>query len=383
MRRTVCFAVIAAALTTVAVRAQIAIPSTFLICISASGTGSDCYLPGLSGGQRYSVTSTLAVERPVTVWGDRGATVTALERDSPFPDLMISLNVSNSEVYRMDFYGGGVPPSYSTSAEDVGSGGDNNEIAFCNFYDSPGYSIDSGGSAALIAYNTSYWAGFLAVRSGGTGATILGNDIEYGGGDGLILDGYANNTVTSNYLYNNTWNYTIFNISGGQMDIEDLVNSVTASTNFFQFDASDVPWTSNCCWTGGIESHGAYVYLYNNSSAGHTGAGIYFWGGTYADVRGYDPTTQDSGGDSWANTYDGVAFTNVSSVNLDDVNSQSNGYYGIRLQPNGTATTVNWSSTYGLTTYNSLGACAYDTSTGGSITAASGSAPDPSCTRIY
>jgi hypothetical protein len=146
-------------------------------------------------------------------------------------------------------------------------------------------------------------------------------------GESGILGEMTNVTITENVFTNNHSNTVPFDDSGGQIDLTVCTKNALIWKNTFQ-DGSVGP---NGTTADGIELHGTYISVIDNTVKNNSGGGIFMDGVQHILISNSDPTTGNFG-----NGQSGIEIAHSSStfrttewITLDSAISTRNAEYGI------------------------------------------------------
>jgi len=146
-------------------------------------------------------------------------------------------------------------------------------------------------------------------------------------GEGALLAEVTNLQILENVFTNNHSNTIPFGDNDGQIDLTVCTKDVLISKNTFQ-DGSQSP---NGTTADGIELHGTYIDVIDNTVKNNSGGGIEMDGVQHILIKNSDPKTGNFG-----NGLSGIEIAHSSStfrptewITVDSAISTGNGQYGI------------------------------------------------------
>jgi len=356
MNRQTVLLLLGLALTAALCSAQVPVPSSFITCISASGSGNCELAPNI-----YTVPSELVVGRSNFTIRGTGATrsSTSLRRSvaNLYPILRVpsgySVAIENLEFdgYRAIFYGDCPPdnlPVFDLDVEGTAA------VSNVNFKSAPGH-------AARLTWGQIVGSSFTWSRSTGLmlGRVIAGSPPQYIGNGSVYasdfsrsgtaainVQGAGGSRVSGNLLWENRYEMPD-GIGGGQLYLEQGSGNVTVDENTIDgnnWQTGSTP-INGCAppstpqLASGVEAYGSDLYFYNNSIARHTSVGMGFTGVTNITVSGNNPYCSSCVTNNpkyvQLNKAFGIWFYNAlasnSGVTLDHVRSVSNDWDGVNI----------------------------------------------------
>lgn len=345
------------------------IPSSFLICISSSGSGV-CTLPVGT----YTVTSTLHVMRNnvYVTGGSSDPYATTLQRDpgtlglnsilqidSGYTGVVVedltfdgnrfsSVRLPNGASINCD--GSGAFPWPLGTYDIVGQSGSMSTLINDNFFNGPGGGIWADGYTNIASSNmeSAHWTGVWLTGI----STIEDTSIALSGTAAITMAG-TNNGASRNQLF---WNrYEMPDLSGGgSLTVWFTSTGALAAENVIDgfYWATTPGATANGCpepptmqTAGGIEIGTTNAGLYNNEVYDHAGGGIGMHGTNGVIISGNDPWCPSCSAKSVHDNY----FTGIWAIydtgpnynlTLDHVRASNNGVYQIWLDHVGTSSSI-------------------------------------------
>jgi hypothetical protein len=146
-------------------------------------------------------------------------------------------------------------------------------------------------------------------------------------GESALVGEMTNVTISENVFTNNHSNSIPFDDSGGQIDLTVCTKNAVIRRNTFK-DGSASP---NGTTADGIELHGTYISVIDNTVKNNSGGGIFMDGVQHIRISNSDPTTGNFG-----NGQSGIEIAHSSStlrptewITVDSAIATGNAQYGI------------------------------------------------------
>ena len=156
--------------------------------------------------------------------------------------------------------------------------------------------------------------------------TLKNSVFENAGESGLLAE-VTNLQILGNVFTNNHSNTLPFDDSGGQIDLTVCTKNALIWKNTFQEGSA----SSNGTVADGIELHGTYISLIDNTVKSNSGDGINMDGAQHISIKNSDPTTG-----SFGNGRSGIAiahsdptFRTTEWISIDSAIATGNVEYGI------------------------------------------------------
>jgi Right handed beta helix region len=156
---------------------------------------------------------------------------------------------------------------------------------------------------------------------------ILEHSVFENAGESGLLAEVTNLQILGNVFTNNHSNTSPFNDSGGQIDLTVCTKNALMWRNTFQ-DGSASP---NGTVADGIELHGTYISLIDNTVKNNSGDGINMDGVQHISIKNPDPTTGSfgNGRSGIAIAHSDPAFRITDWISIDSAIATGNVEYGI------------------------------------------------------